>query len=631
MRMSMRVRIQVLMRAGCWTTRPRSRVAALALALGSAALIVPSVAATEPRPLDAVFVIDNSGSMKTNDPGFVTRRVVTDFAERLSSESRLGIVLFDEEARLIEPLSPANGTQSAARWTANVASIDYRGLLTDSPAGIERAIYELKSRGRAEADKLIVFITDGIIDTGDRQRDVERKRWLTGDLASEGERAGVRIFGIALSEEADVELIQALALATQGEYFRVYRASDIPGILTRIGEIVATPHRREHSPPSGRAGGGASAPVSSAPAARTFDAVWLSFGLLAILLVVAAPLLLRRYRREGAASQRHAESLGPEPAPPLRSSPNQPGARLVDVANASVNGLLPISLDKQRLSIGRDGSNDVVIRRETISSFHATIDFVDGYFRLEDHRSTNGTYLNGEELRESQPVQLKSGDRVDFSDFEFRFIIPDHELRGRTVALDGSSLPAPPSSTTGEWPEEGALSKAAPPDYAAAFDECLAAHLQKMRLLGQEHREFVNDYLSSEMTSVLSQRARELVERCQEVESGQVAQLSKSGIHYALCVLPARMGDAAVWFKQEHGGYAKFLVELLGSWASAGRECRALCVITYGVVGDPWISVTVVPAREDSEAIEVMSFEFLSEEERRRALSLDIVDVGRAD
>ena len=148
--------------------------------------------ADEIRPLDAIFVIDNSGSMRSNDSSFATRQVVTDFASKLMSDSRVGIVLFDERAELIEPLSEDVGPGSAARWTEKLRRVDYAGQLTDSPAGIERAIYELKNRGRANADKVIIFITDGIVDTGDRQRDADKKRWLTDSLASEGGRPASR-------------------------------------------------------------------------------------------------------------------------------------------------------------------------------------------------------------------------------------------------------------------------------------------------------------------------------------------------------------------------------------------------------------------------------------------------------
>jgi len=56
---------------------------------------------------------------------------------------------------------------------------------------------------------------------------------------------------------------------------------------------------------------------------------------------------------------------------------------------------LSIPIEKKVVKIGRDESNDIVIPMNSISSLHATIEFRNGYYYLEDHRSTNGTRLNG--------------------------------------------------------------------------------------------------------------------------------------------------------------------------------------------------------------------------------------------
>ena len=58
-----------------------------------------------PIEIDIVLVLDNSGSMKTNDPDFLTRDVVTNFVDGLGDNSRLGMVIFGREATLAEPLA----------------------------------------------------------------------------------------------------------------------------------------------------------------------------------------------------------------------------------------------------------------------------------------------------------------------------------------------------------------------------------------------------------------------------------------------------------------------------------------------------------------------------------------------
>ncbi len=185
-------------------------------------------------------MLDNSGSMIKNDPNFLTHQAVTEFVNRLTGDIRVGIVIFDQNISLAVPLTPIT---EASRTTilASLNQVDFRGLFTDSPAAMERAIYELKTMGRQDAQKRIIFMTDGIVDTGDKLRDIEKARWLREDLAQEAEAAGVRIYGIAFTEHADFHLIQRLARNTHGEYFRAFKPEDISQVFSRITSTFGEP------------------------------------------------------------------------------------------------------------------------------------------------------------------------------------------------------------------------------------------------------------------------------------------------------------------------------------------------------------------------------------------------------
>ncbi len=617
----------------------------LVIALASA-LCAPGASAG--GVLDVIFVLDNSGSMKKSDADFAIRSVVQRFAGELDARARVGVVAFDEGAELLLPLDPVSPSQTLGR---TLQSIAYSGQLTNSPAGVERALYELRASGRADAERVIVFITDGLVDTGDRLRDVEKKRWLTEGLAGEARREEVRIFGIALTEAADVELIQALALATEGDYFRVASAADIRRVFGRIAEHLRVPRAVAEAPVPVVV----TPPVGEGPAPlMPFVGFVAAFGLVVGLASIAYPFFAFRQRTAvsppASASPSGLRASLPAPEELARpavisSTGPQPVAKLVDVGKVSGGGLLPHDVEQRHTAIGRDSSNDVVIARDTISSFHATIDYRDGYFHVEDHRSTNGTYLNGNQLHENRPVQLKSGDRIDFSDYEFRFIIPDHEPRGMTAILESSSVPPEePSELPGPAAGSGGLADADTRGSQAelfarpatltpveAFESCLHQHMEKIRGLGLAHRDFVDRNFDAGLEHALLRKAEEEIAECEARSEGRVAELSRSGVHYTLCVLPLDMEQAADWYQEVYGGYARFLVSQLDVWAAADRQCDVLCVISFGLADEPWISITIVPANEAASSIEVMSFEFLSEEERRRALSLEIVDVGGLD
>lgn len=194
--------------------------------------------------VDVVFVIDNSGSMRRNDPRFLTPETVRTFLDQLPDTTQAAMVLFDERARLLHPLSDLSDPASRKRLNDSLDKVDYRGKFTDSAAGIERAVYELKTGGRTGARKSIIFLTDGIVDTGDRQKDMELTQWLKTDLAADCSSSGIRILGIAFTENADFPLIQALASRTEGAYYRATRAEDIVDVLGRIQALLRPSFRQ---------------------------------------------------------------------------------------------------------------------------------------------------------------------------------------------------------------------------------------------------------------------------------------------------------------------------------------------------------------------------------------------------
>ena len=64
---------------------------------------IPSAAQDTASIMDLVFVIDNSGSMRKNDPKFITPEVVSTFVEQLSGNAQVGMVLFEQNAQLLIP------------------------------------------------------------------------------------------------------------------------------------------------------------------------------------------------------------------------------------------------------------------------------------------------------------------------------------------------------------------------------------------------------------------------------------------------------------------------------------------------------------------------------------------------
>jgi ABC transport system ATP-binding/permease protein len=77
-----------------------------------------------------------------------------------------------------------------------------------------------------------------------------------------------------------------------------------------------------------------------------------------------------------------------------------------------------IDLDKDRITIGRDASNDVAINHPTVSKQHAEIVKQDGKVFIADLGSTNGTFVNGIKIKRHQLQEL---DRIVVGPSELHF------------------------------------------------------------------------------------------------------------------------------------------------------------------------------------------------------------------
>ncbi len=101
----------------------------------------------------------------------------------------------------------------------------------------------------------------------------------------------------------------------------------------------------------------------------------------------------------------------------------------------------PIIVDcenETRVTIGRKDSNDYVLNYRNVSSFHALIECFDDNFYLEDLNSTNGTFVNGEQIKGR--VVLNHNDRVKFASFEFLvdIMVDKNKKVEREISSDGT-------------------------------------------------------------------------------------------------------------------------------------------------------------------------------------------------
>ena len=74
----------------------------------------------------------------------------------------------------------------------------------------------------------------------------------------------------------------------------------------------------------------------------------------------------------------------------------------------------------EKLTFGRNQSNDIYIKDPFVSKRHFQIIEDEGDYYLEDLDSANGTYLNQEKIEDV--VKLRNGDIIKISNIEFLFV-----------------------------------------------------------------------------------------------------------------------------------------------------------------------------------------------------------------
>lgn len=93
-------------------------------------------------------------------------------------------------------------------------------------------------------------------------------------------------------------------------------------------------------------------------------------------------------------------------------------------------------LDRQRMSLGRDQSNEICLSDKSVSRNHANLIKVLGQYFLEDAKSTNGTRLNGQEIKKHI---LSDGDEIDIGKYKLRFQVAgsaDDEDIDKTIVMN---------------------------------------------------------------------------------------------------------------------------------------------------------------------------------------------------
>lgn len=187
-------------------------------------------------PVDLRVLVDVSGSMKTSDPKTVRGPATALLAALLPQESFGGIWLFGTDVRELVPYGSVD-----ARWSALAApltaSIRSKDQYTHIESALSTALRVRESDGTRQCH--VVMLTDGLVDVqgGPDASRASRDRILKR-LIPEAINRQCRLHTIALSNQADIELLRQMALETGGLFTQIESAGDLVPVMLDALELA---------------------------------------------------------------------------------------------------------------------------------------------------------------------------------------------------------------------------------------------------------------------------------------------------------------------------------------------------------------------------------------------------------
>lgn len=204
------------------------------LAQSEPSLSTPTVA----KATDVRVVIDISGSMKKNDPANLRQPALELLLQLLPATSKAGVWTFGQYVNMLVPHGEVNDDWKA-KASGKAVNIRSNGLFTNIGEALEKAAYD-QINPKPDYQTHIILLTDGMvdIDKNSQKNQLERERILQRVLPEIG-ASGYTLHTIALSDHADKELLDHLALTTGGVSAVAHTADELMKVFLRIFDQTA--------------------------------------------------------------------------------------------------------------------------------------------------------------------------------------------------------------------------------------------------------------------------------------------------------------------------------------------------------------------------------------------------------
>ena len=190
--------------------------------------------------VDAVLLMDSSGSMAKNDPKKLRVPAAKMFMSLLGEEDRIGLISFSDNGYPVLHLTqPAADTRE--RILSSADKVSSKGVYTNLHAAFSKGMEMLDKEGRPDQEKMLVLMSDGKMDVGDSDEDRKLTQKLQAELVQRARDKGIKVYTIAFTEASDIALLKQAAQETQAMFKLAHSDKDLHDVFSAIFESAKEP------------------------------------------------------------------------------------------------------------------------------------------------------------------------------------------------------------------------------------------------------------------------------------------------------------------------------------------------------------------------------------------------------
>jgi hypothetical protein len=199
------------------------------------------VFAVNKNNMDVVIVMDSTGSMKKTDPRSLRMPAAKLFISLLDKNDLAGVVSFDDSAATLSPLMSLDSESSKNILFQSIDRISSTGLHTNLYEALNKGLEVLRAEKKTGREKILVLMSDGLMDTGDPEKDKTLIEELKSNLTKLLIDNGIKVYAIAFTEQSDSLLLEKVSKQTGGFYNLALTDKDFHVVFTSIFESLKTP------------------------------------------------------------------------------------------------------------------------------------------------------------------------------------------------------------------------------------------------------------------------------------------------------------------------------------------------------------------------------------------------------